>query len=642
MKKIFIFLLLIALPVKTWAKINYEDSINFVNNYKEQLEDNDLYLMDGDVPFGYSDKLFISEKFKKSGFVNLSEFNTTKNNKGDTYLYDGGNYFTMTEDGEKVYEINISKNKYNLINKTDKSDIRSTHFIRSDVCVNGSGTYSDPWSFIKYRISLKLENALINGKSVYDGYTASTKLELDITPNDNYIFDPANYSCEGEADYNFSTNKLYFYNIKGDVSCTLKYKPDTYTANIIVNNGTTENNKLVINGLTSKTFTVVPTTNYSYTNSYCDNNQTITASGNNYTINDISSNTTCYINYLNIDVPYSPNTIEYEVAVSGDYYLEVYGAQGGNSGGKGGYAKGKVYLEKGNILYINTGGTDGTNGGGNKNGSTSYVGGGASTIKKGSSYLIIGAGGGATGTDGTAGGAGGDGSGAGGASVGAGAGLAGTNGGGGSSSPTYAKTCNGTCKTCSTCKYNYTGTCSRQVCASTSCNRCSYSGTCSRQVCASSSCNSCSYTGTCTRTTTCRRCNSCSYVNGKKVCEYYECDCQTETYSCTKSGKSCSNCGSTCSSYTTESYSCTKTGTNCSKCGSYCSSYTTESYSCTKSTTAANCNECGCSEYNTYDCSVLGKPGTGGKNSFGSEVISVTNSSGVRSGNGTVKITFIS
>ena len=59
------------------------------------------------------------------------------------------------------------------------------------------------------------------------------------------------------------------------------------------------------------------------------------------------------------DFDYTGNYEEYIVPVTGQYRLEVWGAQGGNAsltnGGKGGYSTGIVTLEKGTILYIYVG-----------------------------------------------------------------------------------------------------------------------------------------------------------------------------------------------------------------------------------------------------------------------------------------------
>ena len=110
---------------------------------------------------------------------------------------------------------------------------------------------------------------------------------------------------------------------------------------------------------------------------------------------------------------------------SGIYKLETWGAQGGyrtNSakGGYGGYAKGLVYLNRGDVLYVYVGGSGktnkGWNGGGIQNSIKTY-GGGATDIRFVSgawnndeglkSRLIVAGGGGTDGSTGNGGGAGG-------------------------------------------------------------------------------------------------------------------------------------------------------------------------------------------------------------------------------------------
>lgn len=124
----------------------------------------------------------------------------------------------------------------------------------------------------------------------------------------------------------------------------------------------------------------------------------------------------------------------YPVEADGVYIIEAYGAQGGNSGGLGGYVKAEVQLTTGDKLIINTGGINGYNGGGGYLDTRFNPGGGATTVKYNDEFIVVAGGGGATGNSGT-GGDGGTGDGSGGIQVGNGmAGIAGTNGGGGSSS----------------------------------------------------------------------------------------------------------------------------------------------------------------------------------------------------------------
>ena len=109
----------------------------------------------------------------------------------------------------------------------------------------------------------------------------------------------------------------------------------------------------------------------------------------------------------------------FEVPKDAYYKLQVWGAQGGGNGGKGGYAEGTVALNKGEVLYIYVGSagqkySGGYNGGGNGQGSASatnsgYGGGGATHIAKKSgllsalsgnknTILIVAGGGGGSGT----------------------------------------------------------------------------------------------------------------------------------------------------------------------------------------------------------------------------------------------------
>ena len=115
----------------------------------------------------------------------------------------------------------------------------------------------------------------------------------------------------------------------------------------------------------------------------------------------------------------APGATTFTVPATGEYFLQVWGAQGGSydssfvEGGKGGYSYGTITLNKDDVLYINTGGqgasgteTDyttvsggGTNGGGAA-GYRGGTGGGASDIRVNSDSLyarviVAGGGGGA-------------------------------------------------------------------------------------------------------------------------------------------------------------------------------------------------------------------------------------------------------
>ena len=83
---------------------------------------------------------------------------------------------------------------------------------------------------------------------------------------------------------------------------------------------------------------------------------------------------------------YTGNIQSFTAPVSGTYKLEVWGAQGGCNGGKGGYSYGNIKMNKGSIIYVCVGGiglaesvSGGYNGGGGS-GATGVSGGGATHI----------------------------------------------------------------------------------------------------------------------------------------------------------------------------------------------------------------------------------------------------------------------
>lgn len=239
---------------------------------------------------------------------------------------------------------------------------------------------------------------------------------------------------------------------------------------------------------------------------------------------------------------------------AGYYSVELYGAQGEDSGGKGGKVYGEIYLNSGESLLVKVGGSNGYNGGG----AGVYKGGGASTIKYNDEIIATaaGGGGGSEGTDG------GNGTAAGGAysegtldvaATGV-AGSNGTNGGGGGAGNKYKdcteygdvynacltgeNTCipgmvNGACKTysrCSSCACETYNTCADASCGYLSCVNsacgCQTYNTCENVACGYKTC----------ATAAC----------GNKTCQNIACG---TTYSCpsgwTLSGTSCTKAAST-------------------------------------------------------------------------------------------------
>ena len=226
-----------------------------------------------------------------------------------------------------------------------------------------------------------------------------------------------------------------------------------------------------INGASSKSFVVengnslsldiVPETGFILASKECDKGA-FDKKTNVLYFNNVSSDITCNLTFKTSkkEYAYTGKSETFTAEMTGKYRITAVGAQGSESGGKGGQVVGEISLNTGEVLTIDIGGTNGYNGGGAYN-NTKYVqGGGATTVKYNSATVITaaGGGGGATGT------AGGSGNGSGGASVGAGAGLAGSNGGGGSKSLNYSTQVN--CRqTGGDCIRETTTECCHRVCS---------------------------------------------------------------------------------------------------------------------------------------------------------------------------------
>lgn len=157
MKKKFLSLLvLLSVPVGVLSAAtvngNYETAKKQTNNYITRFTMHDNYIETGsNVPYSFDGTNSIRNGFTNGGLINKKEIelSTIKN---DSYLFTGASYFTMTEEGSNVYNVNI--NKINLVAKTEESGTRVTELIKPNTKVTGSGSRNNPWMFIrKYKIS---------------------------------------------------------------------------------------------------------------------------------------------------------------------------------------------------------------------------------------------------------------------------------------------------------------------------------------------------------------------------------------------------------------------------------------------------------------------------------------------------------
>ena len=215
MKKKFLSLLvLLSVPVGVLSAAttvsNYETSKKQTNIYITRFTMYDNYIETGSsVPYLFNGTNSIRSGFTNGGLINKKEveLSTIKN---DSYLFTGASYFTMTEDGSNVYNVNI--NKINLVAKTEESGTRVTELIKPNTKVTGSGSRNNPWMFIrKYKISF-------NGNTSTSGRMATITCDSgsNCTLPAN-AYSKVGYTFEG---WSLNPNDTVVYGDKADANIT--------------------------------------------------------------------------------------------------------------------------------------------------------------------------------------------------------------------------------------------------------------------------------------------------------------------------------------------------------------------------------------------------------------------------------------
>ena len=238
------FLVLVFIPFLVNASDYETESMN-ANNYIQRssyIDTYSRYLFDGSesfkIPFAFNNgTLSTRDEFVYGGLLNKDEYLLSKDKKGNSYLYDGASYWTMTENGSNVFTISYSGE-----NETSKSSSdylgRATEFVRPGTSVSGSGSVNDPWTFdsmynIKFETDqsratfISLNNRILAGdeKHNVDTYvlgkcnTSGCIADIVVEPKSGYQY-IAN-DCNGRYDKN--SKHLMVSNINRDLTCSIKF-----------------------------------------------------------------------------------------------------------------------------------------------------------------------------------------------------------------------------------------------------------------------------------------------------------------------------------------------------------------------------------------------------------------------------------
>lgn len=349
-------------------------------------------------------------------FVQNEVGNTNDNNynkMGQLPLYETGYYYTInTSKTSCTNGATVSIEGRNIVVLATKKSICNVYADKNSDSVGPT-----------------VSNLSVDGKAVT--FTASDNIGLamyglsssnTIAPDDWYYFSGTSQSTTFE----YATEGTYYLWVKDtagnnaiseaititlDAAAPAVGNIDAYTKNAVI--ALSDDNNLA--GYAVTTTSTTPTSWTAVSGKTASVTYPTTANGTYYVhVKDAAGKTSsksfnmgCAAS-ISKDFAYNGSVSNYTTMCRGKYTLTVWGAQGGNTGGNGGYSTGVVNLNENMNLYIYVGGqgskgsTGGFNGGGTT-GSGGGSGGGASDIRIGTDSLaarvIVAGGGGGKGQD---------------------------------------------------------------------------------------------------------------------------------------------------------------------------------------------------------------------------------------------------
>ncbi len=248
-KSLFIVLCLVfsVVSIKATSFVNRNSAVTYNNKYILDFNNYKAYIIynktsTAEIPFYFSTNSNIVSKYVNGGFLCLAEYKIAGSNL--SYLFNPNGYWMMDESGEDSYIVINNDNGYGLINKNDISMVKDTQFIKKNTQVTGSGSYSNPWKFVKipssvsYNISSTINGAFPTETGNID-YGEDAKITISISSN--YTFNNMTYSCgntlsEKEISSDGRTLTLSFKEVVNNIVCTITPKLNVFTVYFNINN----------------------------------------------------------------------------------------------------------------------------------------------------------------------------------------------------------------------------------------------------------------------------------------------------------------------------------------------------------------------------------------------------------------------
>lgn len=231
----FIMIIGLMICVNVCAKTNYSDTPSFTNNYIKKFNNYQRYIVTEPVNYGFKNGNITSNgKFKTGGLLNVEEFNLSFRN-GSSYLFNGLEYFTMTEESGNVVIVDPKNyNYFSSKNQSYSSGIRTTNYVQNGVVVTGKGSKIDPWMFKeKYFVRYDFDNNVIDVIPSTKNVNANDSITSNVVISNGYEYDSNNCGAV------YSNGTLTLVDINNDIICLVNTKYATYTIALDSKNATT-------------------------------------------------------------------------------------------------------------------------------------------------------------------------------------------------------------------------------------------------------------------------------------------------------------------------------------------------------------------------------------------------------------------
>ncbi len=346
-----------------------------------------------------------------------------RNDEGDgagtyfsSYKAPTNGYVFIPETSSCTNEASFVKNEDNTFTINSKGKTKCNFYFNA---VNINSTEDISLVFMKER--KKVDG---KGAGVYETVTEASIASLLLQ---GYAYNSSLSKCSDNSaiTYNFFEKTINVDATKPKLTCTIYFKVAAKaTVGFVIDHGTMSDymHEVDFNGSLTTSYNLESGYLASNARLICDNGIVGSLSETTINLTNVPKTGVCRIVYITQLLAYTGSVQNYTIPETGTYKLQVWGAEGGNAGGKGGYSEGNIYLTKGTKIFIHVGEAGSKSGnslcaGGGYNGggcafNTGGGGGGATDIRIGTNNLnyrvIVAGGGGGKGADSCAiGGAGG-------------------------------------------------------------------------------------------------------------------------------------------------------------------------------------------------------------------------------------------